>query len=141
MCIGHDNRINLISAVIIGLLIGAIEATLWIFGDITKVRFIIPYATADALLIFALTPILAILSNRSDLARIDEGAHCSGQHLSPYVKTIMISTAVFLIFVQIFVGTLIPFSIKGVLAFVGSFSFWVMLTAFISMVFYLVRKK
>ena len=124
--------VAVVTAIVLGLVFGLSEAALWIFGFIPAIRMVIPYAAADALLIFALTPILALIAR--NLSR--EGC------ISKYVATIMISDAIFLIFVQIFVGTVAILSraAKIVLSFVGSISFWIMLIAFIAFVFYLVRR-
>lgn len=145
MCSKHCRLycLFIILVVFLGILIGLSEASLWILGFIPTVRFIIPYAVADALLIFALTPILALwASKRSSDTKYDENdCHKSIICLSGYVKTIMISDTIFLIFVQIFVGTLLPRATKIILSFVGSTSFWVMLIAFIVMVFYIIRRR
>lgn len=145
MCSKHCKLycLFIILVIFIGILIGLSEASLWIFGFIPTVRFIIPYATADALLIFALTPILALwASKRSSDAKCDENdCRSSTICLNGYVKTIMITDTIFLIFVQIFVGTLLPRIAKIILSLVGSTSFWVMLIAFIVMVFYIIRRR
>jgi hypothetical protein len=141
----HCNRncIIVAFAVAFGILFGLSEASLWISGYIPTVRFIVPYAAADAMLIFALTPILALLASKmsNDPKYAENDRHHSNFCLSGYVKTIMIAAATFLIFVQIFVGTLLPRTIKILLSFVGATSFWIMFVAFIMMVFYLFRRK
>ena len=133
-------RFYILPPVVFGLVLGILEATLWVLGLVTKVRFIVPYAAADALVIFALTPILALLAARPEFLSGERRPHVP--HYTPlYVKVVMISAAVFLIFVQIFVGTTLSYTLKIVLAFIGSLSFWTMFVSFISMVFYLVRRR
>lgn len=137
------NRWLVVFAVIYGILFGLSEAALWILGFIPRVRFIIPYAAADAMLIFALTPIIALIASRSsnDLLGTENESRHSGLNLGKYVTTIMISSAVFLIFVQIYVGTVLTRTIKILLSFVGSISFWVMFVTFIMFVIYLFRRR
>ncbi len=129
-------------AVIAGIIIGIIEATLWILGYIPLINAVVPYATAAAMLIFGLTPLLALTIRP---AQPPSGCQEHGQPGNPcavpYVRTIMIAAAVFLIFVQIQVGTVLPFVLNAILAFVGSVSFWIMLLAFLAFVFDLIRRR
>lgn len=140
----HHSRsiLLIILAVFLGILFGLVEASLWVSGNIPQVRFIFPYAAADALLIFALTPILAVFSNKMRNSEDSDCGHChSDSWLSGYVRTIMISSTAFLIFTQVYVGTVLPRMIKIPLSFVGSISFWIMLIVFLAMVFHLVRRR
>ena len=128
-------------ASVFGILLGAFEATLWLFGLIPTVRQIVPYAAADAMLIFALTPVLAVFSRTRPPLPEEREKERRFPCLGKYVKTIMIAATVFLIFVQIFLGTDLVFTARAILAFIGSLSFWVMLVVFLAMVFTMVRIK
>ena len=112
--------------VLLGFIFGTTEAILYL-NLLFAARPIIPYAVALALLIFALTSIIAIV--RRDL--------CNGI----YIRTIMIAATVFLIFAQIVVGSMPTGAIKAILTFIGSTSFWVMLMTYIGLIFHLVRKN
>lgn len=112
--------------VLLGLIFGATEAILYLSLQFA-IRPMLPYAVALALLIFALTTVIAII--RRDLWN------------GLYIRTIMIAAAVFLIFGQIIVGSMPTGVIKTILAFIGSTSFWVMLMTYIGLVFHIVRKN
>lgn len=128
-------------AVVIGILFGLSETALWVFGYIPDVRFVIPYAAADAMLIFALAPMLAYWEKKISLK--NEDYHPSNLCLSGYVKTIMSSAGVFLIFVQIYIGAhlLLIRNVKIVMSFVGTISFSVMFIVFIGFVFSLICNR
>ncbi len=128
-------------AMLVGLAIGTLEATTWVFGLIPAVRAIIPYAAALAMLIFAITPLLAVCFKNKMTPVPGESDYHRVRFLLCYVITIMIAAAVFLIFVQIFLGAALAFVLKVILAYVGSISFWIMLVAFLLYVFYLVRPR
>ena len=110
----------------LGLVFGATEAILYLTLQFS-VRLMLPYAVALALLVFALTAVIAIV--RRDLWN------------SLYIRTITIAAAVFLIFAQIVVGSMPTGVLKTVLAFIGSTSFWVMLMTYIGLIFHLVRRN
>ncbi|MDF2544870.1 MAG: hypothetical protein K0S47_4588 [Herbinix sp.] len=112
--------------VLLGLLFGATEAILYLTLQFS-VRLMLPYAVALALLIFAVTAIIAII--RRDLWN------------GLYIRTIMIAAAVFLIFAQILVGSMPMGVLKVILAFIGSTSFWVMLMTYIGLIFHIVRRN
>jgi hypothetical protein len=112
--------------VLLGLLFGATEAVLYL-NLLFAVRPMLPYAVALALLIFALTSIIAIW--RKGLCNV------------LYVRTIIIAAAVFLIFAQILVGSAPTGVLKIILAIIGSTSFWVMLMTYIGLVFHIVRRN
>ena len=57
---------------LVGLGFGIIEALLWIAGLITGIRFIIPYAAADALLILELKTIIALVVRSSRIRFVCE---------------------------------------------------------------------
>ena len=142
----RKNCIILVSIVtLIGIIFGISEATMWSFGLIPSIRAIIPYATADALLIVALTTLIALFyregnSQESDCCE-DKSIQSSSRCLLNFVSVITIAAAVFLIFIQIFVGTVLPLTLKVILAFVGSISFWIMFVVFIAFVIWIVRKR
>ena len=140
--------VTVIIAIVTGLLFGIAEALLWFFGLIPFIRDIIPYATADALLIVALTVFIVLFSNPKPIWHCNDpckkedpekwyGCPC----LYGYVKAILIAAAIFLIFIQIFIGATLPFAAKVILAFIGSTSFWTMLTTFIGLVFCTARNR
>ena len=123
----------------LGIIFGAIEAGLWFGGYIPMIRAIVPYAAADALLIFALTSIAAVVLYVFGSA---SGERClSVQCFSDYIAVVLIAAAVFLLFVQVFLGTVMAFSAKVIFAFIGSISFWVMLTSFLAFIFTLIRRR
>lgn len=128
-------------AVILGILFGLAEATLWTLGFFSAIA-IVPYATADALLIFGITAIIALFYRREDdLSRRQNDQSlekCSS--FVQFIKVIMISTAVFLIFIQILVGAVLPLALRIILAFIGSISFWVMFVTFIALVIWIARR-
>ncbi|MDR3644314.1 MAG: hypothetical protein P4M02_04480 [Clostridia bacterium] len=136
----HSSRIFIGIAVLLGIIFGVVEASLWLGGLIPSIRAIIPYATADALGIFLLTPLLAMLARTSASDSEHENCHFLAG-FGKYVAVIMIAAAIFLLFVQVFVGTLLPFSLKIVFAFIGALSFWVMLVTFVASVLYIVRRR
>lgn len=111
---------------LLGLLFGATEATLYL-TLLFAVRPMIPYAVALALLIFALATLIVLI--RRDLWN------------GLYIRTIMISAAIFLIFAQIVVGSMPTGALKIILAIIGSTSFWVMLMTYIGLIFHLVRRN
>lgn len=115
--------------VLLGLIFGVAEASLYLVL-MFSVRLILPYAVALALLIFALTSIIALF--RRELCNL-----CNGL----YIRTILIAATVFLIFGQILVGSMPTGIIKIILAFIGSTSFWVMLMTYLGLIFRLVRKN
>jgi hypothetical protein len=131
--------------IVIGILIGILEATLWFTGLIPNIRDIIPYAVADALLIVMLTVLIALFYRRGEFQVIGaanaDADHYSSNSLSNFVTVIMIAAAIFLIFIQIFVGATPVNPLKTILAFIGSTSFWVMFVVFIQFVFWIVRRR
>ena len=136
--------ISLIGSVVIGVVFGLTEALLWNFGFITAIHAIVPYAVADALLIFLIASAIAIWIGSMYvrlclLERIKNT--CFLQCLARHVGVVMIAAAIFLIFVQIFVGMTLSLPAKAILAFVGSLSFWVMFTTFLSTIISLMRPR
>ena len=125
----------------LGIIFGFIEAALWFGGLIPLIRMIIPYAAADALLIFALTSIIAVILGISGSDK-DDNDRCLIFHcFSDFVIVILIAATIFLLFVQVFLGTILPFSLKFVFAFIGAVSFWVMLMTFLAFIFSIVRRR
>ena len=130
------------TAVILGILSGIAQAFLWVDNLIPFVRQMAPYAAADALLIFGITAIIALFYRSPGRAGEECPQKCPFLGcLVSFVKTIMISSAVFLVFVQVMVGTAFPFVVKAILAFIGSISFWIMLLTFIALVIWIARKR
>jgi hypothetical protein len=120
--------ITLFIFIFLGLIFGATEAILYL-TLLFSARLILPYAVALALLIFAITSIIAAV--RHDL-------HICGDL---FIKTILITATIFLIFGQIVAGSLPTGILKIILAFIGSTSFWVMLTSYIGLIFRLLRRN
>ena len=114
--------------VLIGLILGSTQALLYL-NLLFAVRPMLPYAVALTLLIFALTSIVSIL--RRDLFNLSKGL---------YIWTIMIAATVFLIFAQIVAGTMPTGTVKVILTFIGSTSFWVMLSTYLGLIIHLARK-
>jgi hypothetical protein len=112
--------------VLLGLIFGTTQAILYL-TLMFAVRPMLLYAAILAFLIFALTSIITMI--RRDLWN------------GLYIRTIMISAAIFLIFAIIISGIIPTGAIKVILAFIGSTSFWVMLMSFIGLIFHLVRKN
>jgi len=112
--------------VLLGFVFGSTEAILYLTLHFSA-RLMLPYAVALALLIFALTTIIAIL--RKDLWN------------GLYIKTIMIAATIFLIFAQIVIGSMPIGVLKTILAFIGSTSFWVMIMSYLGLIFHIVRKN
>lgn len=133
--------VAIFSTVITGILFGTAEALLWVFGFVPNVRAILPYAVADALLIFAAVPFLALCAGRTLSARFDgyeTGRIFRG--LGRFAKATMTAGAVFLIFAQVFVGIMLPRAGKIAMVFAGSISFWVMFLLFLAMIYYIFRR-
>jgi hypothetical protein len=140
---GHWRRCTALLGigVSLGIVFGLIEAALWFGGLIPMIRAIIPYATADALLIFALTSIIAVILAISGSGRDERDESLLSQCFSDFVIVILIAATIFLLFVQVFLATVLPFSLKVIFAFIGAVSFWVMLTSFLAFIFSIVRRR
>lgn len=130
------------TAFVLGILSGIAEAILWTLGFIPTIRDVLPYAVVDALLIFGLTTIIALFYRGS--IRGSDGCPEPCRFLGclvSFVRVIMISAGIFLIFAQILVGTVLPLILKIIFAFIGSISFWVMFLAFIALVIWIARRR
>lgn len=134
------HHIHLGFSIFLGLLLGTIVALLWIFHYFTGIRYAIPYATADALVIFVLTPIFALLSKRQSNDDDEYDCHRHRYPLIPSAVVVLFMTAVYLIF-ALYSVMIITYTLKIILSFVGAISFGIMFITFISMIFYLIRKR
>lgn len=145
--------IGLAISIGLGILFGLLEATLWLLHIFVNVRAVIPYAAADVLVIFGLTALItAILAaewNENEGTFLGDGQTQNGCEppcrrrnlwVLRFVKVIMIAAAIFLIFVQVFLGVDLTPAAKAILAFIGAISFWVSLTTFIGFIFAIARR-
>ena len=140
---GHCRRCTALLCIgaSLGIIFGLIEASLWFGGLIPLIRMIIPYAAADALLIFALTSIIAVILGISGSDK-DDNDRCLIFHcFSDFVIVILIAATIFLLFIQVFLGAILPFTFKVIFAFIGAVSFWVMLLTFLAFIFSIVRRR
>ena len=128
--------------IIVGILIGSINALIWFFHNIRFVREMIPYALFFGIVIFVITAVMKAKCG---------GPQCMDQdgfHISPtcvsvrkYSLLIMITGAIFIVFSMVVLATYLPFIVRTVLAFIGSISFWILLLTFITMIACIFRRR
>lgn len=117
--------------VLAGFVLGIINALLWYFGFIPFVRPMIPYALAVVVVLFAITAVLkARCSSGEPMAR---SSTCAS--VRQYFPYIMIAGTVMVLFAIVVLATYLSLTVRLVLAFIGSISFFVMLFTFVAMIF------
>ena len=117
--------------VILGAILGTVNALVWYFGFIPFVRAMIPFALFFVVLIFVVTAVLK--SRCGNTPEVILTSTCSA--LRKYSPVIIISAAIFVVFSIVVLATFLPFPVRFALAFIGSISFWTMLFEFVAMIF------
>lgn len=133
------NRLGVILTTFFGILIGVVNALVWVFGYINFVRPMIPYALFSIVFMFITT---AVLKAACGNARLLEGTFPSPtcRSVSTYSPVILITAAIFIVFAIVVLATHLAFVVRIVLAFIGCVSFWVMLLSFVAMIVFIFRK-
>jgi len=131
----HKKNKRSCCAIWASVVFGIVVALLWVFGLIPGIRFMIPYAAADTMLMLALTSIITIVAGCCTCSR------CGGRCLPTYIKIILIAAGIYLVFVLIYAGTVLSLTLKIILSFVGAISFCTMLTTFIAAVIDLLGRR
>ncbi|HAN20764.1 MAG TPA: hypothetical protein DCP51_03685 [Clostridiales bacterium] len=131
--------------IFLGLIFGIASAYAWFFGYIEFVRDTIPYAYAIALVLLILTSVLKAKCGSTAYCIETEEHHVSPTCLSvcKYSSFILFTSALFIVFSLIQLATNLSVIVKFSLGLIGAVSFWIMLFAFISMIYciYLKCKK
>lgn len=128
--------------ILFGILLGVTNALVWYYGFIPYVRPMIPYALIFAIILFVLTAILKARCGNSEEEGI--GGLCltsTCASLRRYSPTVLITSAIFIVFSIVVLATFLPFFVRTVLAFIGCISFWCMLFVFLGMVFCMLYKR
>ena len=117
--------------VFLGFLLGTISALVWNGGYIDFVREMIPYALALAIILFVFTAVLkARCGNTQEFPCLT--STCAS--LRKYSPIVIICAVIFIVFSLIVLATFLSHTIRFVLAFIGSISFWTMLLEFTAMI-------
>lgn len=115
---------------ILAVLFGTATALLWNFGFIQFVRAMIPFGLGIGVIVFAITALLK--ARCGNTAEVILTSTCSS--LRRYSPFIMIAALIFLVFAIVVLATFLPFTVRLVLAYIGSISFFTMLFEFVAMV-------
>jgi len=122
--------------IFLGFVFGAVTALIWYFGPVLFVRDMLPFALAFAIIIFIVTAILWLKCGYNTRAT-EEECHriITCICIRKYFPIIMISAAVFIVFSLTVLASFFSLTVRAILAFLGSTSFWTMLISFITMTF------
>ena len=137
----HRCSIPFALAMIAAACVGAAEAIIWHEGFMPFVRPMIPFAILLAILILTVASLLAVkisFGGRNPYCR-EESRLFHGYSLS--LGTLLFSSAVQIVFGLTVLSTCLPYAAKTVLAFAGSFSFWMMLLTFLETILCVIRRR
>lgn len=134
MCKGKG-CVSIVLLVFLSLLLGIANALLWYFGYIPFVRAMLPFALAFAIVILIVTAILKAKCGYSQ-GMAAEGCHVvkTCMSLRKYSPVILITATIFISFAILTLATYFSFTVRTILAFIGSISFWTMFFSFIAMI-------
>jgi len=133
-------KLGIFYTVIFGIILGTLNALLWVFGCIDYVRAMIPYALLFGALLLITT---AILKARCECARSISANHpvTTCMSVNRYTPLILITDTIFIVFSITVLATYLTFEVRVLLAFIGCISFWIMLFSFVAMMIFTPKKR
>lgn len=142
--LSHDNSrfFPIWEILLFSVTVGVILTFLWASSLVIFARLMVPYALGIAALIFIVTAIMSAKCGCTDDHR-EPCRPCSPTCMSigKYSATVIISAAIVLLLILVFIATNLPFVAKAIVAFLTTTSFSTTLLTFIVMIFSMKARK